>query len=83
MTIRLMLLTATALLLSSCDTGKENANGSSSEAAVSVSSTADEEAIRGQVARWLELVKAKDAAPGALSARSGVPSKPVSWQNAR
>ena len=62
MTIRLMLLTATALLISSCDTGKENANGSSSEAAVSVSSTADEEAIRGQVARWLELVKAKDAA---------------------
>ncbi|QNP45160.1 nuclear transport factor 2 family protein [Sphingomonas sediminicola] len=62
MTIRLMLLTATALLISSCDTGKENANGNSSEAAVSVSSTADEEAIRGQVARWLELVKAKDAA---------------------
>ena len=59
MTIRLMLLTATALLISSCDTGKENANGTSSDAAVSVTSTADEEAIRGQVARWLQLVKSK------------------------
>ena len=62
MTIRLMLLTATALLISSCDTAKENANGASSEAAASVTSTADEEAIRGQVARWLQLVKAKDSA---------------------
>lgn len=62
MTIRLMLLTATALLISSCDTGKENANGTSSEAAVSVTSTADEEAIRRQVARWLQLIKSKDSA---------------------
>ena len=62
MTIRLLLLTATAFLISSCDTGKENANGASSEAAVSATSTADEEAIRKQVARWLELVKSKDAA---------------------
>lgn len=62
MTIRLMLLAATALLISSCDTGKENANGTSSEAAVSGTSTADEEAIRRQVARWLQLVKSKDAA---------------------
>ena len=62
MTIRLMLLTATALLISSCDTGKENANGTSSEAAVSVTSAADEEAIRRQVARWLQLVKSKDSA---------------------
>lgn len=62
MTILLMLLAATALLISSCDTGKENANGTSSEAAVSGTSTADEEAIRRQVARWLQLVKSKDAA---------------------
>ena len=62
MTIRLMLLSATALLISSCDTGKENANGTSSEAAVSVTSAADEEAIRRQVARWLQLVKSKDSA---------------------
>lgn len=62
MTIRLMLLTATALLISSCDTGKENANRTSSEAAASPASAADEEAIRRQVARWLELIKSKDAA---------------------
>ena len=62
MTNRLVLLTATALLISSCDTGKENANGTSSEAAASVTSTADEEAIRRQVARWLQLVKSKDSA---------------------
>jgi uncharacterized protein (TIGR02246 family) len=62
MTIRLMVLTATALLISSCDNGKESANGTSPEAAASVTSTADEEAIRSQVARWLQLVKSKDSA---------------------
>jgi uncharacterized protein (TIGR02246 family) len=62
MTTRIMLLAAASLLISSCDTGKENANGTSSEAAASVTSAADEEAIRGQVARWLELIKSKDSA---------------------
>ncbi len=62
MTIRLMLLAATALLVSSCDTANENANGTSSGTAASTTSTADEEAIRSQVARWLELIKSKDAA---------------------
>ena len=62
MTIRLMLLAATALLVSSCDTGQEPANGTSAEADESVSSAADEEAIRSHVARWLELIEAKDAA---------------------
>ena len=62
MAIRLMLLSATALLTSACDTRKENANGTSSAAAVSVASTADEEAIRRQVVRWLQLVKSKDSA---------------------
>jgi len=62
MTLRIMLIAATALLISSCDTGKEKANGTSSEAVASTSSTGDEEAIRRQVARWLELVKSKDAA---------------------
>jgi uncharacterized protein (TIGR02246 family) len=62
MTIRLILLGATALLVSSCGPGPENANGASTEAATSVSSTADEEAIRSQVARWLDLIKSKDAA---------------------
>jgi uncharacterized protein (TIGR02246 family) len=62
MKIRLMLLTASALLVSSCDTGKEDANGTSSKAAASAVSAADEEAIRSQVARWLELIKSKDSA---------------------
>jgi len=62
MTIRLVLLAATALLISSCDIAKDNANGAASEAAASVASATDEEAIRGQVARWLELIKSKDAA---------------------
>ena len=62
MKIRLVLLSATALLISSCDTGQKNANGTLSEAAVGNSSSADEEAIRGQVARWLQLIKSKDAA---------------------
>ena len=61
MTIRLMLLTAAVLLISSCDTAKRNANGTSGSA-VSVTNAADEEAIRRQVARWLQLVKSKDAA---------------------
>lgn len=62
MKIRFMLLAATALLISSCDTGNENANGASSEAIASNDSAADEEAIRAQVARWLELIKSKDSA---------------------
>lgn len=62
MTIRLALLTATALVISSCGTGQESATGTSSEAAANATSTADEEAIRGQVARWLELIKSRDSA---------------------
>lgn len=62
MKIRLILLAAGALFISSCDSGKETANATSSEAAATTTSAADEEAIRGQVARWLELIKSKDAA---------------------
>lgn len=62
MTIRLMLLTATALLTASCDTRTENAKDASPEAAASMNSVADEQAIRGQVDRWMQLVKSKDAA---------------------
>jgi len=61
MTIRFLMLTTAALLIASCDAGKESANGASGNAAASPAGTADEEAIRGQVARWLELVKSKDA----------------------
>jgi uncharacterized protein (TIGR02246 family) len=62
MTVRVALLAATALLISSCDSGKEDAAATSSGAAVGVTNAADEQAIRAQVARWLELVKSKDAA---------------------
>lgn len=62
MTIRLVLLAATALLISSCDAGNENANDPSSEAPASVTSAADEEAIRHLVDRWHQLIDAKDAA---------------------
>ena len=62
MRIRLILLASSALFISSCGTGKENANAPSSEAAASTASAADEEAIRAQVARWLDLIKSKDAA---------------------
>lgn len=62
MAIRLILLTAASLLISSCDSAKENANGTSSGAAAGVTSAADEEAIRGQVARWLKLIESKDSA---------------------
>lgn len=62
MKIRFILLAASALLVSSCDTGKKDTTGASAEAVASTAATADEEAIRGQVAKWLELIKAKDAA---------------------
>lgn len=62
MGIRLISLVASAMLVSSCGGGKEAVSGSTTEAAASTNSAADEEAIRGQVARWLQLIKAKDAA---------------------
>jgi len=61
MPIRLILLTATALLISSCDSREEKASGMSSDAATSTTSTADEQAIRGQIARWHTLIKSKDS----------------------
>lgn len=61
MPVRLMLLTATALLVGSCDTGNDQGTAAPSGAAASTAA-ADEQAIRGQVARWLDLIKAKDAA---------------------
>lgn len=59
MTIRFVLLAASALLITSCDTKKDSSNGASSEVAVNA---ADEAAIRGQVAKWLDLIKKKDSA---------------------
>lgn len=62
MTIRLMPLVAAALLISSCDTGKEPADGTSPETAASADPAAEEAAIRVKIAQWLDLIKAKDAA---------------------
>ena len=59
----LMLLSAAALLLSSCQAGEKPANEAAQvNSAVAVDHDADEQAIRGQVDRWLQFVKAKDAA---------------------
>jgi uncharacterized protein (TIGR02246 family) len=59
----LLLLSVTALLLPACQAGEKPANDA---AEVNISAagdtSADEQAIREQVDRWLQLVKAKDAA---------------------
>src|SRR5205085_10854444 len=63
MTKSLLLLSVAALLLSACQAGDKPANDAAevnSSAAVDIG--ADEQAIRGQVDHWLQLVNAKDAA---------------------
>jgi uncharacterized protein (TIGR02246 family) len=63
MTRLALLLSVTALLLPACQADEKSGNTNAGEnAAAAVSSGADEQAIRGQVDRWLQLVKAKDAA---------------------
>ena len=63
MTRLALLLAATALLLPACKASETSGNTvAESNAATTVNSGADEQAIRGQVDRWLQLVKAKDAA---------------------
>jgi len=79
---RLLLLSVTALLLPACQAGEKPGNNSAEvNAAVTADSRADEQAIRGQVDRWLQLVKAKDAAGiAALYADDGVvmpPNAPI------
>ena len=62
MTRSLLLLTA-ALLLPACQASKKPANDVAEvNGSAAVDTGADEKAIRGQVDRWLQLVKAKDAA---------------------
>ena len=63
MTKSISLLSVAALLLPACQAGNQpatNATGANSTAIVDTG--ADEQAIRGQVDHWLQLVKAKDAA---------------------
>jgi len=63
MTKSLLLLSAAALLLPACQAGEKPANNSADVNSTAAGDTgADEQAIRGQVDRWLQLVKAKDAA---------------------
>ncbi len=63
MTKTLLLLSVTALLLPACQAGEKPANNTAEvNTAAAVDTGADEQAIRGHVDRWLQLVKAKDAA---------------------
>jgi uncharacterized protein (TIGR02246 family) len=63
MTRSLLLLSVTALLLPACQAGEKPANDAAEvNGTTAVDAGADEQAIRGQVDRWLQLVKAKDAA---------------------
>ena len=63
MTKSVMLFSVAALLLTSCQQGEKPANGTAeATATAAVDTSADEQAIRGHVDHWLQLVKAKDAA---------------------
>lgn len=61
MTKSLMLLSVTALLLPACQAGDKSANNTAEVNSTVADAGAEEQAIRGQVDRWLQLVKAKDA----------------------
>ena len=82
MTKSLLLLSVTALLLPGCQEGRKSAdNTAEANAATAADTGAEEQAIRGQVDRWLQLVKAKDAAGvAALYADDGAvmpPNAPI------
>jgi uncharacterized protein (TIGR02246 family) len=63
MTKTLLLLSVTALLLPACQAADRSGNTiAEGNGAVAVNAGAEEQAIRGQVDRWLQLVKARDAA---------------------
>ena len=62
MTKPLLLLSVAALLLPACQVGEKPANDAAEVNRTAVDTGADELAIRGHVDRWLQLVKAKDAA---------------------
>ena len=63
MTKSLLLLSVAALLLPACQAGEKPANDAAeANTAAAVDAGADEQVIRGHVDRWLQLVKAKDAA---------------------
>ena len=78
MTRKLLLLAAAALLLPSCDKAERHSADQTTEA----STAADEQAIRGHISRWLQLIQAKDgAAIAQFYADDGVvmpPGQPLS-----
>ena len=78
MTRALLLLSVTALLLPACKAGEKSGNNIAEvNTAAAVNIGADEQAIRGNVDRWLQLVKAKDAAGiAALYAEDGAVMPP-------
>lgn len=78
MTRSLLLLSLTALLLPACQAGEKPANDAAEvNGSAAVNAGADEQAIRGQVDRWLQLIKAKDAASiAALYAEDGAVMPP-------
>jgi uncharacterized protein (TIGR02246 family) len=82
MTKTLLLLSMTALLLPACQAREKPANETAQvNNAAAIDIGGDEQAIRGQVDRWLQLIKAKDA-PGiaALYAEDGAvmpPNAPI------
>ena len=70
MTKTLLLLSVTALLLPACQVSEKPANDAAEmNSTAVVDSGAEEQAIRGHVERWVQLVKAKDAAAIAHSTR--------------
>jgi uncharacterized protein (TIGR02246 family) len=83
MTRSLLLLSAAALLVSACQAGEKRANDAAEmNSSAAVDTGTAEQAIRGQVDHWLQLVKAKDAAGiAALYAEDGAvmpPNAPIS-----
>jgi uncharacterized protein (TIGR02246 family) len=63
MTRSLLLLSVAALLLPACQASEKPSNDAAEvNGTAAVDASADEQAIRGHVDRWLQLVKAKDAA---------------------
>ena len=82
MTKSLLLLSVAALLLPACQAGeKSESNTAEMNGTAALDTGADEQAIRGQVDHWLQLVKAKDAAGiAALYAEDGAvmpPNAPI------
>ena len=78
MTKSLLLLSVAALLLPGCQVSEKPANDAAEvNGTAAADAGADEQAIRGQVDRWLQLVKAKDAAGiAALYAEDGAVMPP-------